>query len=80
MRSPHWYRASFPYNIHVHPTHTSSVSPSFSPLLPVGTVQGVPPATVAEWTLQGDGNRDFYDGACETFSPIPPPLIRKHPD
>lgn len=24
--------------------------------------QGVPPATVAEWTLEGDGNRDFYDG------------------
>jgi hypothetical protein len=23
--------------------------------------QGVPPATLAEWTLQGDGNRDFYD-------------------
>lgn len=26
------------------------------------TGTGVPPATVAEWTLQGDGNRDFYDG------------------
>ncbi|KAI0821515.1 thaumatin-like protein [Irpex lacteus] len=25
------------------------------------TGTGVPPATVAEWTLQGDGNRDFYD-------------------
>ena len=25
-------------------------------------MQGVPPATVAEWTLDGDGNRDFYDG------------------
>jgi hypothetical protein len=24
--------------------------------------QGVPPATVAEFTLTGDGNRDFYDG------------------
>ena len=24
--------------------------------------KGVPPATVAEWTLQGAGNRDFYDG------------------
>jgi hypothetical protein len=23
--------------------------------------QGVPPATLAEWTLQGDSNRDFYD-------------------
>ncbi|TFK31468.1 thaumatin [Crucibulum laeve] len=23
---------------------------------------GVPPASLAEWTLQGDGNRDFYDG------------------
>jgi hypothetical protein len=23
--------------------------------------QGVPPATLAEWTLSGDGNRDFYD-------------------
>ncbi|EDR10333.1 thaumatin-like protein [Laccaria bicolor S238N-H82] len=25
------------------------------------TGTGVPPATVAEWTLQGDGNQDFYD-------------------
>jgi hypothetical protein len=72
----------FPYNIHVHPTHTSSLSPLPSPtsLLPLGAVQGVPPATVAEWTLQGDGNKDFYDGARETFLPIPPPLIRKPPD
>lgn len=23
---------------------------------------GVPPATLAEFTLSGDGNRDFYDG------------------
>ncbi|KAF8909632.1 thaumatin-like protein [Gymnopilus junonius] len=26
------------------------------------TGTGVPPATVAEWTLQGDGNLDYYDG------------------
>lgn len=25
-------------------------------------LKGVPPVTVAEWTLQGDGNLDFYDG------------------
>ncbi|KAI4524243.1 Osmotin, thaumatin-like protein [Schizophyllum commune Loenen D] len=25
------------------------------------TGTGVPPCSVAEWTLQGDGNRDFYD-------------------
>ncbi|KAJ3552261.1 hypothetical protein NM688_g4242 [Phlebia brevispora] len=25
------------------------------------TGTGVPPATVAEWTLQGNGNQDFYD-------------------
>ncbi|KAF9525250.1 thaumatin-like protein [Crepidotus variabilis] len=25
------------------------------------TGTGLPPATVAEWTLQGDGNRDYYD-------------------
>ncbi|KZT26175.1 thaumatin-like protein [Neolentinus lepideus HHB14362 ss-1] len=25
------------------------------------TGTGVPPATVAEWTLQGDGNKDYYD-------------------
>ena len=24
--------------------------------------QGVPPATVAEFTLTGDGNKDYYDG------------------
>jgi hypothetical protein len=43
-----------------------------SPLLPMGAAQGVPPATVAEWTLQGDGNKDFYDGARVTFLLIPP--------
>lgn len=26
------------------------------------TGTGVPPASVAEWTLQGAGNKDFYDG------------------
>ncbi|KAF9448443.1 Osmotin, thaumatin-like protein [Macrolepiota fuliginosa MF-IS2] len=26
-----------------------------------GRIWGVPPATVAEWTLEADGNRDFYD-------------------
>jgi len=31
-------------------------------LLVLYLCQGVPPATVAEFTLQGDGNRDFYDG------------------
>ena len=50
------------------------------PLLLLGTVQGVPPATVAEWTLQGDGNKDFYDGARVTFLPFPPHPIRKRPD
>ncbi|KAI0708475.1 thaumatin-like protein [Earliella scabrosa] len=30
-------------------------------LCDAATGTGVPPATVAEWTLQGDGNRDFYD-------------------
>lgn len=27
-------------------------------------MQGVPPATVAEFTFEGDGNQDFYDGMC----------------
>ena len=26
------------------------------------SLKGVPPVTVAEWTLQGDGNLGFYDG------------------
>jgi hypothetical protein len=26
------------------------------------TGTGVPPVSLAEWTLSGDGNRDFYDG------------------
>ena len=34
-----------------------------------GAIQGVPPATVAEWTLQGSGNQDFYDGARPSFHP-----------
>lgn len=27
-------------------------------------VKGVPPATVAEFTLSGNGNLDYYDGTC----------------
>jgi hypothetical protein len=30
-------------------------------LCDVRTGTGVPPATLAEWTLAGDGNQDFYD-------------------
>ena len=35
--------------------------------------QGVPPATVAEWTLQGSGNFDYYDGASSTTAVYPRP-------
>ena len=31
-------------------------------------IQGVPPVTLAEWTLQGDGGKDFYDGEPGSFS------------
>jgi len=41
------------------PTMSFHTCPHVSP----NVIQGVPPATVAEWTLQGDGNLDFYDGA-----------------
>ena len=32
-------------------------------------IQGVPPVTVAEWTLEGDGFQDWYDGesCCSDF-------------
>lgn len=29
--------------------------------------KGVPPVTVAEWTLQGDNNLDYYDGMCDRY-------------
>jgi hypothetical protein len=60
-------------------THTLCLPFPLSPPSP-GAMQGVPPATVAEWTLQSNGSQDFYDGARETFIPISPPLIRKRPD
>ncbi len=60
-------------------SHILSPFPPF-PFFALGVMQGVPPATVAEWTLQGNGNNDFYDGAREIFSLIPPSLIRKRPD
>jgi hypothetical protein len=31
-------------------------------------MKGVPPATVAEWTLEGDGFKDYYDGTITTYS------------
>ncbi|KAG8770011.1 hypothetical protein FRC12_004572 [Ceratobasidium sp. 428] len=43
------------------------------------TGTGVPPATVAEWTLQGDGNRDFYDGNSIMRQPIIAILTRVLP-
>lgn len=50
------------------------------PFPSLGAMQGVPPATVAEWTLQSNNSQDFYDGARTTFLPIPHLLIRKRPD
>jgi hypothetical protein len=40
-------------------------------------MQGAPPATVAEWTLQSNGSQDFYDGAPVIFLPISPSLHPK---
>jgi hypothetical protein len=40
--------------------YVRSTSHSYSILI-TAPDQGVPPATVAEWTLQGDGNADWYD-------------------
>lgn len=65
MRSPHWHRASFSYNIYI----AQLTSPFPSP--PPGAMQPVPPATVAEWTLQGSGNLDTFDGARASFHPPP---------
>ena len=41
---------------------TLTLCPPFA-LFPLRAAQGVAPATVAEWTLQGNGSQDFYDGA-----------------
>ena len=46
----------------VTPTLALYAIPSFKTYKIIKKLQGVPPATVAEWTLQGDGNKDFYDG------------------
>ena len=59
-------------------TYTQLTHPPFpfhsSPhSFPVG-MQGTPPATVAEWTLQGNGSNDFYDGARVAFYLYPPSL------
>ena len=46
-------------------------SGSFSAVLLMYDVkQGVPPVTVAEWTLQGDQNQDFYDGELVSMFPL----------
>ncbi|KAH9033396.1 thaumatin family-domain-containing protein [Lactarius pseudohatsudake] len=41
---------------------------------------GVPPATVAEWTLQGDGNRDFYDVSLVDGYNLPMAIIPSAPN
>jgi hypothetical protein len=60
--------------------YTQLTHPLCLPFLSLGAMQGVPPATVAEWTLQSNNSQDFYDGARTTFLPIPHLLIRKRPD
>ncbi|KAH9025717.1 thaumatin family-domain-containing protein [Lactarius deliciosus] len=41
---------------------------------------GVPPTTVAEWTLQGDGNRDFYDVSLVDGYNLPMAIIPSAPN
>ena len=38
-------------------------------------MKGVPPVTLAEWTLDGDGNRDFYDGESSASSIASIPIV-----
>lgn len=45
----------------------------------IGT--GVPPATLAEWTLSGDGDEDWYDGKFAIpLLPLPSECVRRSAD
>ncbi|KAL5497725.1 hypothetical protein ACEPAH_2656 [Sanghuangporus vaninii] len=56
-----WGRRNCDFSTNPGPTSCATGGCNGGLLCDPHTGTGVPPVTVAEWTLQGDGNRDFYD-------------------
>ncbi|KAL4252435.1 Osmotin/thaumatin-like superfamily protein [Pleurotus pulmonarius] len=56
-----WGRRNCDFSTNPGPTSCLSGGCNGGLLCDANTGTGVPPVSVAEWTLQGDGNRDFYD-------------------
>ena len=42
-------------------------------------IQGVPPATLAEFTLSGSGNVDYYDGTDHMYHDVVPHVLNNSP-
>ncbi|KAL5514561.1 hypothetical protein ACEPAG_1877 [Sanghuangporus baumii] len=56
-----WGRRNCDFSTNPGPTSCATGGCNGGLLCDPHTGTGVPPVTVAEWTLQGDGNQDFYD-------------------
>ncbi|PAV19208.1 thaumatin [Pyrrhoderma noxium] len=56
-----WGRRNCDFSVNPGPNSCATGGCNGGLLCDPHTGTGVPPATVAEWTLEGDGNRDFYD-------------------
>ncbi|CAE6345494.1 unnamed protein product [Rhizoctonia solani] len=56
-----WGRRNCDFSVNPGPTSCLSGGCNGGLLCDSRTGTGVPPVSLAEWTLSGDGNRDFYD-------------------
>ncbi|KAJ3504489.1 hypothetical protein NLJ89_g7910 [Agrocybe chaxingu] len=56
-----WARRNCDFSVNPGPNSCLTGGCNGGLLCDAQTGTGVPPATLAEWTLEGDGNRDFYD-------------------
>ncbi|EJD01942.1 Osmotin, thaumatin-like protein [Fomitiporia mediterranea MF3/22] len=66
-----WGRSNCSFSVNPGPTSCATGGCNGGLLCDATTGTGVPPVSVAEWTLQGDQNQDFYDVSLVDGSNIP---------
>ncbi|TFK95773.1 thaumatin [Pterulicium gracile] len=69
-----WGRTDCDFSIEAPPLQCSSGGCSGGLECDPNSETGVPPATVAEWTLSADANADWYDGESDLLQDCPPEL------
>jgi len=66
-----WARTDCNFSTNPGPTSCSTGGCNGGLVCDENTGTGVPPVSLAEWTLSGDGNRDFYDVSLVDGSNVP---------